>query len=235
MLAALSLSTTPAWAASFMPGNLVVSVSGNGVWGATGGSYTVNQASPLTLMQFSHVGTISATYAGAMVLPQVGSGANNAVSAEYGSSSEGFLHLSSDGRYLSLMGYGVNVDAFNANPTAYGTLTTDPTKSTALAQSGSLTGQGYIPVARVAALVDANGIVDSTTAVFNVFNGQNPRSAYTVDGSSIYLSGQGQSGDKTGGVFYAQRGSSSATAVTGLDTSGKTAAQDTRDVQVYNG
>ena len=35
-------------------------------------------------------------------------------------------------------------------------------------------------------------------------------------------------------MFYAPRGASSATAVTGLDTSGKTAAQDTRNVTVYN-
>lgn len=234
-LAILAMGASPVAAASVLvPGNLVVAVSGNGVWGASSGSYTDNQASPLTLMQFSHAGTGSAAYVNSVVLSQTTSGANYAVSAEYGSTSEGLLHLSGDGRYLSVAGYGVNAATFNANPTAYGTLTTDPTKPTALAQSGSLTGQGYTPVARVAALIDANGVVDSSTGIFNIYNGQNPRAAYTVDGGSIYLSGQGQSGDATGGVFYAQRGAATATASTGLDTNGKTSAQDTRDVQVYN-
>jgi hypothetical protein len=231
--ACLLAIASPALAATFSTGNLVVAVEGNGVWGATTGAYTTNQAAPLTLMQFSHTGTSSAAYVNSVVLPQTASGANNAVSGEYGSSSEGFLHLSGNGQSLTVMGYGVNAAAFNANPTAYGTLTTDPTKSTALAQSGSLTGQAYVAVPRVVVSIDAMGTVDSSTALYNVYNGQNPRAAYTVDGSGYYISGQGQSGDKTGGVFYVQNGV--ATSVTGLDTSGKTATQDTRDVQVYNG
>ncbi|WP_253717118.1 PEPxxWA-CTERM sorting domain-containing protein [Sphingomonas sp. AP4-R1] len=231
--ASLLFASVPAFAATFDTGNLVVLVEGNGVYGATSGSYTTNQAAPITLMQFAQTGTSSASYVNSLVLPQTTSGANLGVSGEYGSSSEGFLHLSGDGKSLTLMGYGVNAAAFNANPTAYGTLTTDPTKSTALAQSGSLTGQAYTAVPRVVVSIDAMGSVNSSTALYNVYNGQNPRAAYTVDGSSYYISGQGQSGDKTGGVFYVSGGT--ATAVTGLDTSGKTAAQDTRDVQVYNG
>ena len=223
--------TTPV----FDIGNLVVSVEGNGVEGATSGSYLDNQAAPLTLFQFSANGTSSANYVSALVLPQTGSGSNSAVSGEYGSSSEGALQLSGDGRYLTIMGYGVNAAAFNANPTAYGTLTTDPTKPGALGQSGSLTGQGYTPVSRVAVTIDSNGTVDSSTTLYNVYNGNNPRSVYTADGSAFYVSGQGTSGDNTGGVFYAAKGAHSGTAITGLDTSSKSAAQDTRFVQVYNG
>jgi hypothetical protein len=230
-LTAASAQATP----FFIPGNLVVSVEGNGVRGATGGGYTDNQAAPLTLFQYSHSGTSSATYVNALVLPQTASGKNAAVSGEYGSSSEGTLQLSGDGRYLTIMGYGVNAAAFNANPTAYGTAVNDPSKPTALGQSGSLAGQGYTPVARVAALIDANGTVDSSTALLGVFNGNNPRSVATVDGSTLYVSGQGVSGDKTGGVWVAQRGAGSATAVTGLDTSKGTAAQDTRIVEIVNG
>ncbi|WP_036169139.1 PEP-CTERM sorting domain-containing protein [Massilia sp. 9096] len=218
----------------FIPGNLVVSVEGNGVRGAVSGSYTDNQAAPLTLFQYSHSGTASATYVNALVLPQTASGNNAAVSGEYGSSSEGTLQRSGDGRYLTIMGYGVNAAAFNANPTAYGTAVNDPTKPAALGQSGSLSGQGYTPVARVAALIDANGKVDSSTTLLGVFNGNNPRSVASVDGSTLYLSGQGVSGDKTGGVWVAQRGATSATAVTGLDTSKGAAAQDTRIVEIVN-
>ena len=134
------------------------------------------------------------------------------------------------------MGYGVNAAAFNANPTAYGTLTNDPSKSTALGQSGSLTGQSYTAVSRVVALIDGGGNVNSSTALYNVYNGNNPRSVYTETGSTFYTSGQGtgKTADTTGGVFYTQLGSNSATAITGADTSGKTINQDTRFVTEYN-
>lgn len=237
------MSAAPAGAAAplFDVGSVIVSVEGNGVWGATSGSYVDNQAAPLTLFQFGATNAVTAdgttivSYQSALVLPQTASGNNSAVSGEYGSSSEGGLQLSGDGRYLTIMGYGVNAAAFNANPTKYGTLTTDPTKSTALGQSGSLQGAGYTPVARVAVLINANGQVDSSTSLYGVYNGNNPRSVYSANGSSFYVSGQGTSPDNTGGVFYATKGSHSATAITGLDTNGNTSAQDTRSVQVYNG
>jgi len=224
-----------AHAISFIGGDLVVSVEGNGVVGATSGPYTDNQAAPLTLFQYSHTGTSSAAYAGSLVLPQSNSGANSAISGEYGSTSEGTLQLTGNGQYLTIAGYGVNAAAFNANPTAYGTTTNDPTKPTALGQSGSLTGQSYTPVPRVVALIGADGSVDTTTTLYNVFNGNNPRSVYSATGGSFYLSGQGNSPDATGGVFFTTLGSHSATAITGLDTSGNTSSQDTRDVQIYNG
>jgi hypothetical protein len=95
-------------------------------------------------------------------------------------------------------------------------------------------GQSYTPVPRVVALINANGNVNSSTGLYNVFNDNNPRSAYTADGTNIYVSGQGDSPDKTGGVFYATVGSSSATLLTSGDA-GSGNSQDTRDVQIYNG
>jgi hypothetical protein len=151
-------------------------------------------------------------------------GSQYAISGEYGSSSEGTLELSGNGQYLTLMGYGINAATFNANPTAY-----DLAGNTALGQSSN----ALVP--RVVALISANGSVDTSTALTNVFNGNNPRSVYTVDGTSFYVSGQGTSPDATGGVFYATLGSTTATPITGLDTSTKTYAQDTREVQIYNG
>jgi hypothetical protein len=227
-LGAALLGAVPAVAATFIPGNLVIATSGSGVWGAASGGYTDNQASPLTLVQF----TTGGAYVNSTVLPTTGSGA---ISAEYGSSSEGLLHLTGDGTALTVMGYGVAASDFNANPTAFGTTTTGSTKVTALAQSGSLIGQGYIAVPRVAAIIGADGSVDTSTRLYNVFNGNNARAVTTLDGKTLYVSGQGVKGDATGGVFVANRGSTSATAVTGLDTSGKTASQDTRDVQIVNG
>ena len=230
LLAATCLAL-PAAATTLIPGNLVVLTEGAGVGG---GTYADNQAAPITLMQFSHNGTSSASYVNALVLPQTSSGANSAISGEYGSSSEGGLELTADGKHLVLMGYGVNAADFNADPTKYGTAVNDPSKQTALGQSGSLTannqtpGSTYTPVSRVVAVVGADGSVDTTTQLYNVFNGNNPRSVASKDGTSFYVSGQGVSGDNTGGVFYATKGATSATAITGLDTSSKTASQDTR-------
>ena len=94
---------------TFTTGDLVVSVEGNGVEGAPGGPYTDNQAAPLSLFEFAPDGTSApATYVGALVLPQTAQGANSPVSGEYGSSSEGALQLSGNGKYLTIMGYGVN-------------------------------------------------------------------------------------------------------------------------------
>ncbi len=226
----LALFTGVCAASTFSMGNVVVAVEGNGVYGATSGGYTDNQAAPLTLFQYMPTGTSSASYVNSVTLPQVSSGANFAVSGEYGSSSEGTLQISGNGQYLTVMGYGVNAAAFNANPGAYSPSSTN----TALGQSGSIPGQNYMAVARVVALIDANGAVNSSTGLFNVFNGNNPRSAYTADGTNIYVSGQGTSGDNTGGVFFTQAGSTIATMITGNDA-GSSSSQDTRTVQIHNG
>jgi hypothetical protein len=231
----------------FTQGNLVVIVEGCGVYAGTCtsvtngsgtgtgnsslGGYGDNQGAPLTLFQFAPVGATSASYVNSLVLPQTASGTNLPVSSEYGSSSEGTLQLSGSSVYLTLAGYGINAATFDANPATYGAA-----PSLALAQSGSLTGQAYTPVARVVALVDAYGHVYSSTALYNVFNTNNPRSVYTANGSTAYISGQGSGSDATGGVFYTPLGvtNNSPTPITGLDTTANTLSQDTRDVQVVN-
>lgn len=223
------LVAAPAFAGPlFVPGNLVVSVEGNG---ASTGSYGDNQAAPLTLYQYHPNGTTSASFVNLLELLQTSSGANSVVSGEYGSSSEGILQLSGDKRYLTIMGYGINANTFNSSPGAYG-----PNPSnTALAQSGSLTGQGYTPVSRVVALIDGNGVVNSTTALYGVFDQNNPRSAYTLTGQSIYVSGQGNAPDVTSGVFLANLGANAASVSLTAGDAGGGKAQDTRVVTIYNG
>lgn len=245
----------------FNPGNLVVTVEGCGVHGGTCtavpsgtgngslnssvGGYGDNQAGPLTLFQYALTGTTSASFVGSLVLPQTASGANFPVSGEYGSSSEGTLQLSGAGQYLTLMGYGINAATFDA--AYFPPFSSDPygaAPSGALAQSGSLTGQAYTAVPRVLALIDANGNVNSATALYNIFDTNNPRSVYTVDGTSVaYVSGQGSGCDSTGGVFLTPIGAvnNSPTAITGLDaaassscTAQPTISQDTRDVQIVS-
>lgn len=189
-------AAAPAAPFLFTPGDLVVSVYGQ-VDGS--GSYGFdNAASPILLQQL----TTGGATAGGFILPQTGSMMNgvfqNPISGEYGSSSEGYLQLSGDGHSLTLMGYGVNANLFNAGgATTYG--------NAALAQSTSVPGGASTPVSRVVALVGADGSVDTSTGLFNVFNTNNPRSAYTDNGSSFYVSGQGVKGDTTQGVSWRRR------------------------------
>ena len=204
----LALAAAPAAAATaFNPGDLVLSVYGNG---DGSGRYGDNQASPIVLRDVTTAGS----FVSQITLPQasfVGAGGvlNSAISGEYGSSSEGTLQLSADSRLLTIMGYGINAAAFNAatvSPTnAYGTQ--------ALAQTTSVQGGTSTAVSRVVATIDAQGSVDTRTAIYNFANTNNPRSVATVDGTSFYVAGQGVKGDTTQGVQYVRNGASSGTVI----------------------
>jgi hypothetical protein len=238
VLAAVAIAgAPPAMAApisSFTPGDLVISVYGDG---DGSGTYGDNQASPITLQELTTVGAA----VGQLVLPQTGSGANSPISGEYGSSSEGTLELSGNGQYLTIAGYGVNAANFNANAQSFGggakSCIGDANPCYPLAQTTSVpgtpgsAGSGVttaVVVPRVIALVSGNAGVDTSTALTGVFNENNPRSVATVDGSSFYISGQGLSktDTTTQGLFLATRG---ATTATPIDTS-----FDTRSVEIQN-
>ena len=214
-------ATTPAMAQVFQTGDLVISVYGN-----VNGSGVVgdNQASPIELEDV----TTSGSFVDGLTLPQASfvdaeGVANSVISGEYGSSSEGSLQLSGDGKSLTIMGYGINANAFNAATAnannAYGTQ--------ALAQTVSVLGGSYTPVSRVVADVTADGTVNTSTALYGVFSTNNPRSVTTQDGSSFYMAGQGVKGDTTQGVFVAQNGASTATAIN--------TSTDARTATIVNG
>lgn len=233
---------------TFTPGDIVVSVYGDG---NNSGAYDDNLASPITLDEYSLNGTSNpATLAGTLVLPQTtttnGGVTNYAISGEFGSSSEGALQLSGNGHDLTIAGYGVSAATYDANPASFGGATKsciNPSGTSALtcfplAQTSSVPGYAVssaaaklgvastITVPRVIALISANGNVDTSTALLNVFNENNPRSVATVNGSSFYVSGEGVSGDTTNGVFYALKGASSATPINTI--------YDTRFVSIQN-
>ena len=242
------LMAVPAFAQSdplFTPGNLVVAVEGCGVHGGTCtnvpngtgngtgnssvGGYGDNQASLLTLFQYTPIGTSSVSFVNSLAVAAKRFWRRTFPSPlSTDLRRRATLQLSGAGQYLTIMGYGINANAFNANPTQYGV------PGGELAQSGSLTGQSYTPVPRVVALIDANGNINTTTALYNIFNGNNPRSTYTADGVNIYVSGQGTSGDATGGVFFTMLGDSSAIASITGDDGGTNESQDTRTVQIAN-
>jgi autotransporter passenger strand-loop-strand repeat protein len=199
----------------FTAGDIVISVVGGADAAATGVNPD-NAASPITLEE---IDPTTGAIVGELVLPQEASGGNNPISGEYGSSSEGTLELAGNGQSLVIAGYGVNATTFNeGGASVYG--------NAALAQSTSLSDSGFTPVARVIANISYNATVDTSTALFNVFNLNNPRSVATINGTSFYIAGQGNK-DATQGVFVAQDGASSATAInTGADL---------RDAEIYNG
>jgi hypothetical protein len=206
---------------TFSSGDIVISVYGDG--DGSSGMLGDNAAGPIVLEELTTAGT----EVGQMTLPENtttnGTTTEYAISGEYGSSSEGTLELSGDGKSLVIAGYAINYKTYNDGESNgnnfYG--------NAAEAQSTSVQGGQYTAVARVIADISYNGTVDTSTALYNVFNGNNPRSVATVDGTSFYISGQGQSGDTTQGLFYAKDGASSATAI---DNS-----TDTRTVEIYNG
>lgn len=231
VLAALAVQATaqalsgPAMALTFTPGDLVIDTVSNST--NLGNASALDTAAPLVLQQFNlnSSGTL-ATSNGSLSLPQIGNGFNSPISGEYGSASEGILQRSVNGQYLTIVGYGVNAATFNSAPlSTYGT--------NALGQTTSLTPANQQPgtlvttVPRVVALIGANGSVNTTTALTGVFNTNNPRSVITVNGTSFYVSGQGASKtDPTQGVFYANLGATTATAI---DNS-----TETRVVSIFN-
>jgi len=226
----------------FTPGDIVVTVEGNGSNTASGGTaatgntanpntYMDGEASPLTLYEFNTSG-VKQTPVATLTLPTVTVGANSVISGEYGSSSEGTLQRTGDGHALTLAGYGIGAFDYNSKYDVDG-------NGTALAQSCNWTGCSGAPqVPRVIAVIGADGTVDTSTVLNNIASTNNPRSVWSPDGKSFYISGQasGNAGDPTGGTFYipAKGPGQTPVAVTGADATGKTVYQDTREVTVVN-
>src|SRR5580698_8299239 len=136
----MSGSSIPPEITSFTAGDIVISVVGDG---DGSGTVTDNQAAPIVLEE---IDPSTGQIVGQMALPQetttVDGTTENAISGEYGSSSEGALELSGDGHSLVIAGYGVNAATFNSGGSAvYG--------DAALGQSTSLKGGTFTPVPRV--------------------------------------------------------------------------------------
>ncbi len=250
-------------------------VGGTGATTGTGpNSYGDDQAAPWNLWQYSVNGATSVAFLNSIQLPQNISGANFPISDDYGSQSEGTLQLSGNGQYLTIIGYGINGATFNVNyldycpgSTMLGNACVPENGNPAAAQTGTLLGQTYsgnTPVPRVVALIDANGNVNTSTALYGIFNQNDARSAYSPDGFNIYVSGQGcknwdptdqlcdsasKNYDDTQGVYLTTLGTNNyfginnPIAITGPDngpsgctnTTTCTSSESTRMVQIYNG
>ncbi|HTZ85599.1 MAG TPA: hypothetical protein VMB05_02930 [Solirubrobacteraceae bacterium] len=137
-----------------------------------------------------------------VALPTAASGSNHRLTASGSATSEGLLTLSSNGQYLMATGY----DA------AVGTSKVGETLSAS--------------TPRTVARVSASAEVDTSTALTDFGNGNNPRGATSTDGTNLWVGGAGKS--TTGGVHYAKLGASTSTLMSSSDT-------NARAVAIFNG
>jgi hypothetical protein len=140
--------------------------------------------------------TPSGTLVQSVPLPTVTSGSNNPLIASGTATSEGLLTLSADGRYLLLTGY-----------------------DTTLGGTASLAGTS---VPRVIGRVDAQGNIDTSTALTDFSSGNNPRSVASSNGTDIWVGGG------AGGVRYTTLGSTTSTQLS-------TTVTNIRSVEIFNG
>lgn len=137
-----------------------------------------------------------------LALPTAVSGSNKPLLASGSGGSEGLLTLSGNDEYLLATGYDTSVGKENVSET----------ESTA--------------VPRTIARVSAGGEINTTTALTDFANKNNPRGATSSDGTHIWVGGAGKS--TTGGVHYTTLGSSTSTLMSSNDT-------NARAVAIYDG
>jgi hypothetical protein len=165
-------------ASAFTPGNIVVYRVGDGAAALT------NSATAVFLDEYTPAGA----FVQSVPMPTALSGANRRLTASGTATSEGFLTLSSDGKFLALTGY----DA------ATGTATIAGTTSAA--------------VNRVVGRVDSTATIDTTTAMSNAFSGNGPRSVATDAGTNFWVVGA------VSGVQLATLGGTTASTVSTTST-----------------
>ena len=178
-LAALGVAgAAPAGAATFAAGDLVVVRVG------TGATALSSAATAVFLDEYAPDGTLVQS----VPLPTAAAGSNVPLTMSGSATSEGALNLSSDGRYLTLAGYG----------------TVPGTASVASTTSAS--------VPRVVARVAADGSVDTSTALTDAHSGNNVRGAVTDDGSRFWTTGG------AGGIRLSTPGATTSTSISGGTT-----------------
>jgi uncharacterized protein YjiK len=127
----------------------------------SGSGSLLNTGNPVFLDEYNAAGSLVQSIA----LPTAVSGANKRLVSSGTATSEGLLSRSVDGQYLVLTGY-------DATPPVTG-----------------LAGTTAATVNRVIGRVNAAGTVDTSTALTDYANANNPRSAVSSDGSKFWLSG----------------------------------------------
>ena len=146
--------------AQFSPGKLAVLVTGDGT------VYTAGTAAPVFIKEFHITGT-GQTGTVRTTLPTTAVGGttavNRALTQNISAASEGFLGLSSNRQYLTLVGYNCSVGTAAVGATSAATFPTNT---------------------RVVGKIGVNGVADTRTTLFTSNSGNVIRSAATVDGTA---------------------------------------------------
>ena len=128
----------------------------------------VNTGNPIFLDEYTPSGFLVQS----IPLPTTASGSNEAIWASGTAKSEGLITRSADGRYLIVTGYA------------------------SASTMGSLVDTSAATIRRVVGVIDAAGEIDTTTALSDFADEDNPRSAASVDGGSFWVAGG------TGGIRH---------------------------------
>lgn len=137
-----------------------------------------------------------------LMLPTAISGGNQPVTLQGTATSEGFLTQSADGNYVLVTGYAAIPGAASPN------------------------GATSAAVNRVIARIDLSGNVDSSTALTDAHNAGSIRSAVSIDGTSFWTSGAGNTtaGTNRGMTYVASLGATTSIQVPATITNGRVAA-----------
>ncbi len=189
-LIALLLMVTFAWRASDRDIRAVRAANnftpGNIVVYRVGdGTASITSAATATFLdEYTPAGTLVQSIS----LPTTANGANRRLTNSGTATSEGLMSASADGHYLIVAGY----DAALGTP--------------------SITSSASTAINRVIGRIDANGNVDTTTALTDGISGGNPRSATSTNGTDFWIDGSVQ------GVRYATLGSTTSTLISNTIT-----------------
>ncbi len=143
----------------------------------TGDAALNNAATAVFLDEYTPDGTLVQSVA----LPTTVSGANKRFTVSGSATSEGALARSLDGRYLTIAGYDADLG------------------------TASVASSTTSAVSRVVARIGGDGGVDTSTAITDIFSGNNVRGAVSDDGSRFWVTGA------NGGVRLVSLGSTGTT------------------------
>jgi hypothetical protein len=160
----------------------------------TGSGGLSGSAFPVFLDEYEPSGKLVESLA----LPTSTSGSNKPLLASGSATSEGLLTLSANDEYLMMTGYDTSV----------GTSKLSETLSASVPRT----------VGRVSGAHEIN----TSTALTDFGNGNNPRGATSSDGTHIWVSGAGKS--TAGGVHFTTLGSSTSTLMSSSDTNARAVA-----------
>ncbi|MGN6366690.1 MAG: PEP-CTERM sorting domain-containing protein [Phycisphaerae bacterium] len=130
-------------------------------------------------------------------------GTSYALTYSAGQNMEGSIEVSADGRYFTTVGYNQTAGFGDFNNPATSTQTSDIDQ-------------------RVVGVIGIDGSVNTTTGLTDVANKVSVRSAYTSDGTHIWVSGAAKNTGAYGGIHYTTIGSSTSTIISAVDNTAGT-------------